>query len=82
MLNVVRAAAVLILVQSIHSTDPNDFLNRKYYSSSVLGLVKLLKMEQEFMVNFSIYTNILQEKVDNLNMWVELSPVITHSQHS
>jgi len=42
--------------------------NKEYYSSSVQGLVRLLQVEQEFMENFTIYANVLQEKVDNLNM--------------
>ncbi|KAI8041514.1 hypothetical protein M5D96_005779, partial [Drosophila gunungcola] len=45
-----------------------SFHNKDYYSSSVLGLVNLLKLEQEFMENFTIYANVLQDKVDNLNI--------------
>ncbi|EDW46518.1 GM14978 [Drosophila sechellia] len=82
MLNVVRAAVLLILVQSINSTDPNDLFNRKYYSSSVLGLVKLLKMEQAFMENFSMYANILQEKVDNLNIFLDALKRPNHITHN
>lgn len=42
--------------------------NTEYYSSSCLGLVKLLKLENEFMGNFTLYTDALQEKVNTLSL--------------
>ncbi|EDV51859.1 prolyl 4-hydroxylase subunit alpha-1 [Drosophila erecta] len=82
MLSALRVSVLLILVQSILSTDPNDLFNKKYYSSSVFGLVRLLKMEQEFMESFSIYANILQEKVDNLNIFLDELKRPSHKTHN
>lgn len=44
--------------------------NTEYYSSSCMGLVKLQKLENEFMKNFTLYTDDLQEKVNTLNLLV------------
>jgi len=71
MLNVSSLIILLILVQPYFSMEPDEDeerYNKDYYSSSVQGLVRLLQVEQEFMENFTIYANVLQEKVDNLNM--------------
>jgi len=76
MLNASSLIILLILVQPYFSMEPDENeerYNKDYYSSSVQGLVRLLQVEQEFMENFTIYANILQEKVDNLNMWVLFS---------
>jgi len=76
MLNVSILIILLILVQPYFSMEPDEDeerYNKDYYSSSVQGLVRLLQVEQEFMENFTIYANVLQEKVDNLNMWVLFS---------
>jgi len=71
MLNVSSLIILLLLVQPHFSMEPDEDeerYNKDYYSSSVQGLVRLLQVEQEFMENFTIYANVLQEKVDNLNM--------------
>jgi len=76
MLNVSSLIILLLLVQPYFSMEPDEDeerYNKDYYSSSVQGLVRLLQVEQEFMENFTIYANVLQEKVDNLNMWVLFS---------
>ncbi|XP_043649572.1 prolyl 4-hydroxylase subunit alpha-1 isoform X2 [Drosophila teissieri] len=82
MSSVLRVSVLFILVQKVFSTDSNDLFNTRYYSSSVLGLVKLLKMEQEFMENFSVYANILQEKVDNLNIFLDSLKRPSHNTHN
>ncbi|KAH8378561.1 hypothetical protein KR200_011496, partial [Drosophila serrata] len=41
--------------------------NREYYTTSVLGLIKLFELEREFMENFTLYADDLQEKANNLN---------------
>ncbi|XP_016975117.2 prolyl 4-hydroxylase subunit alpha-1 [Drosophila rhopaloa] len=78
---------LLILVQQNFSISPDEnekldlLYNKDYYSSSVLGLVRLLKLEQEFMENFTIYTNVLQEKVDNINIYLDTLTRSPHKTH-
>ncbi|XP_016955199.1 prolyl 4-hydroxylase subunit alpha-1 [Drosophila biarmipes] len=74
MLNYLRLSFLLILVQRNFALDPDEYkgkYNKDYYSSSVQGLVKLLKVEQEFMEKFTMYANTLQENVDNLNIYLD-----------
>ncbi|EDW94605.2 prolyl 4-hydroxylase subunit alpha-2 isoform X2 [Drosophila yakuba] len=82
MSSVLRVSVLFILVHSVFSMDSNDLFFKKYYSSSVSGLVKLLKMEQEFMENFSVYANILQKKVDNLNIFLDALKRPNHNTHN
>ncbi|KAH8328021.1 hypothetical protein KR067_003073, partial [Drosophila pandora] len=53
--------------------------NTEYYSSSCMGLVKLLKLENEFMRNFTLYTDDLQEKVNTLSLYLESLKRTKHS---
>ncbi|KAH8334808.1 hypothetical protein KR074_010744, partial [Drosophila pseudoananassae] len=53
--------------------------NTEYYSSSCLGLVKLLNLENEFMRNFTLYTDALQEKVNTLNLYLDFLKRPKHS---
>ncbi|XP_052844539.1 prolyl 4-hydroxylase subunit alpha-1 isoform X1 [Drosophila gunungcola] len=85
--NILVFIFLLILVEQNLSTssekDENlvSFHNKDYYSSSVLGLVNLLKLEQEFMENFTIYANVLQDKVDNLNIYLDNLKRPNHTTH-
>ncbi|XP_017071952.1 prolyl 4-hydroxylase subunit alpha-2 [Drosophila eugracilis] len=89
MLNVSRLIFVLILVHYNLSLDTNKdkdelrlLYDKDYYSSSVVELVKLLQLEQEFMENFTIYTNVLQEKVDSLNIYLDALKRPSHRTHN
>ncbi|KAH8315612.1 hypothetical protein KR059_005929, partial [Drosophila kikkawai] len=45
--------------------------NKEYYSTSVMGLIKVFKLEREFMENFTLYADALQEKANNLNSYLD-----------
>ncbi|XP_016992484.2 prolyl 4-hydroxylase subunit alpha-2 [Drosophila takahashii] len=89
MLNVSKLVFLLVLVQPNFSmeSDKNEkdwtsLYNEFHYSSSVQGLVMLLQMEQEFMQNFTIYANVLQEKVDNMNNYLDNLKRPSHNTHN
>ncbi|KAH8368747.1 hypothetical protein KR084_010603 [Drosophila pseudotakahashii] len=89
MLNVSKLIFLLVLVQPNFSMDSdkneedwNSLYNKLYYSSSVQGLVSLLQMEQEFMQNFTIYANVLQKKVDSLNIYLDNLKRPSHTTHN
>ncbi|KAH8296537.1 hypothetical protein KR054_007594 [Drosophila jambulina] len=58
------------LDKNVENEEQFDF-HRNLYTTSVLGLIELLELEQEFMENFTLYTDSLQEKVNNLNSYLE-----------
>ncbi|XP_016975112.1 prolyl 4-hydroxylase subunit alpha-2 [Drosophila rhopaloa] len=45
--------------------------NNELYSSSITGLLKLLEMDQQFIENIKAYTNKMEEKVKNLQAYIE-----------
>lgn len=44
------------------------FPNHELYSSSIVGLLKLLEMEKQFMVHVKGYGDALQEKLETLKL--------------
>ncbi|XP_026848966.1 prolyl 4-hydroxylase subunit alpha-1 [Drosophila persimilis] len=71
---------LIVLVQDSHSVDPANYF-KDYYSSSVLGLLNLFELEREFMDNFIVYADVLQEKVDNLKMYIDSLDRGMHENH-
>ncbi|KAH8286890.1 hypothetical protein KR018_006932 [Drosophila ironensis] len=68
---------VLVQENSAEMSEEEQFLrwekmfNTEYYTSSVVGLVKLLRLEENFMQNLTLYTDVLQEKVNTINVYLD-----------
>ncbi|XP_041449987.1 prolyl 4-hydroxylase subunit alpha-1-like [Drosophila obscura] len=80
MIRFVGLIFLIVLVQDCDSMDSVNFAT-DYYSSSVLGLLKLLEIERQFMEEFVGHADVLQEKLDNLQMYIDSLDRAKHESH-